>query len=364
MASIDQAIAAPDESVDHGVAWHYGDPLGEQRALVERGGVVDLSHLGVVSVSGSDRLSWLNDLTSQLVANLVPGSSSMALILDPKGHVEHELRLVDDGVVTWLISERSQVDGLVAYLDSMRFMRDVAVQDTSNDWAALWLAVPEDGSAAVADAAIEVLAGLDPVIIWNPPAEFLGTGETDAGEDRGGTAAKYVPERPGSLTGVLALIPRVDLQSFLAERDDLAGTWAFEALRVAAGVPRSALEGDHRALPHELGLIGPAVHLAKGCYRGQETVARVHNMGKPPRRLALLHLDGSAGDLPVTGADVLWNGRAIGRVGSVAQHYELGPIALAVLKRSVPVEDVLEVVLGDEEDSPTVAATQQVIVVA
>lgn len=364
MASIDQAIAAPDESIDHGVAWHYGDPLGEQRVLVERGGIVDLSHLGIVCVSGPDRLSWLNDLTSQQLLDMQPGDSALALILDPKGHIEFEIRLADDGVSSWLVTEPIWVTALVKYLDSMRFMRDVVVQDVSNDWAALWLAVPEDGAVSADDVALEVLAGLDSVIRWNPPAEFLGTGQTDAGEDRGGTAAKYVPERPGSLAGMLALIPRADLKSFLAERDDLAGTWAFEALRVAAGIPRSALEGDYRALPHELGLIGPAVHLAKGCYRGQETVARVHNMGKPPRRLALLHLDGSAGDLPEVGADVLWNGRAVGRVGSVVQHYELGPIALAVLKRSVPVEDVLEVALGGAEDSPTVAGSQQAIVVA
>lgn len=368
MAKIEQQVQAPEASIDYGVAWHYGDPLGEQRALLADGGIVDMSHLGVVAVSGTDRLSWLNDLTSHLIANLAPGESAMALILDPKGHVEHELRLVDDGATTWIITERSQVASLVGYLDSMRFLRDVAVADATADWAALWLAAAGGESVEAAadevESTVESLGQLDPVIVWNPPAEFLGTGETEAGADRGGAASKYVPERPGALVGALALVPRGELASFLANRADLAGTWAFEALRVAAGVPRAALEGDHRALPHELGLIGPAVHLAKGCYRGQETVARVHNMGKPPRRLALLHLDGSAGELPTTGADVLWNGRAIGRVGSVAQHYELGPIALAVLKRSVPAEDVLEIALDESPEGPTVSASQQVIVVA
>ena len=356
MATIDQAIAAPDDSVDRGVAWHYGDPLGEQRALVERGGVVDLSHLGVASVSGPDRLSWLNDLTSQQLTELAPGASAMALILDPKGHVEFELRVVDDGSTTWLITEPAQVSALVTYLDSMRFMREVVVSDATGEQAALWVAEPTSIDQLIP-------SGAD-VVVWAPPAEFAGTGETDAGSDKGGLASKYVPERPGTVPGLLVLVPRTSLADLLGARDDLVGTWAFEALRVAAGIPRSALEGDHRALPHELGLIGPAVHLSKGCYRGQETVARVHNMGKPPRRLALLHLDGSAGDLPVTGADVLWNGRAIGRVGTVAQHYELGPIALAVLKRSVPVEDTLEVALGESEGSQTVAAAQQIIVVA
>ena len=73
----------------------------------------------------------------------------------------------------------------------------------------------------------------------------------------------------------------------------LAGTWAYEALRIAAGRPRLGLDTDHRTIPHELGWIETAVHLSKGCYRGQETVARVHNLGHPPRRLVRLHLDGA-----------------------------------------------------------------------
>src|SRR6202011_3052427 len=113
-----------------------------------------------------------------------------------------------------------------------------------------------------------------------------------------------------------------------------AGVWAYEAHRGAAVRPRLGVDTDERTIPHEVGWIGTAVHLDKGCYRGQETVARVHNLGKPPRMLVLVHLDGSE-HRPVTGTPILANGRSVGRVGTVVDHVDLGPIALALVKRSL-----------------------------
>ncbi len=123
-----------------------------------------------------------------------------------------------------------------------------------------------------------------------------------------------------------------------------AGVWAYEAHRVAALRPRLGVDTDERTIPHEVGWIGGpgegAVHLDKGCYRGQETVARVHNLGKPPRMLVLLHLDGSA-DRPSTGDAVLAGGRAVGRLGTVVEHVDLGPVALALVKRGLPADTEL-----------------------
>ena len=133
-----------------------------------------------------------------------------------------------------------------------------------------------------------------------------------------------------------------------------AGMWAFEALRIAARVPRFGLDTDHRTIPHEVGWIETAVHLSKGCYRGQETVARVHNLGHPPRRLVFLDLDGSVDRLPAHGYPVELDGATVGFTGSAARHYELGPIGLALVKRTVPVDATL---LADG-----VAAAQEVIV--
>ena len=132
----------------------------------------------------------------------------------------------------------------------------------------------------------------------------------------------------------------------------LVGTWASEAARVEAWRPRASHEADHRTIPHELDWLRTAVHLTKGCYRGQESVARVHNLGRPPRRLVMLHLDGSGHLLPEPGAavhDVVRNadsqepGRVVGQVTTVARHHELGPVALAVVKRSVPADAELVV---------------------
>ena len=270
------AARAPDEAV----AGHYGDPLREQRLLLGDGGVVDRSQRGVLRVSGPDRLSWLHSLTSQHLTSLSPGRWTEALVLSPHGHVEHHMRLVDDGDATWLHVEPGTAPALVSYLDSMRFMMRVEVEDLTSSYAVLTVVPP--------------------------------TGIEDA-DDR--------------------LVARDALAAEVGEQS-LAGHDAWEALRVAAGIPRLGFETDHRTIPHEVGWIGPAVHLDKGCYRGQETVARVHNLGRPPRRLVLLHLDGTSETLPPPGTEVSVDERSVGFLGTAVHHAELGPIALAVIKRS------------------------------
>ncbi len=336
------AVPPPDGSADPDVPWHYGDPLREQRHLLSGLAAVDLSNRGVVSVSGPDRLTWLTDLTTQVLSALRPGESALALILSPHGHVEHELHAVDDGTTTWLIVQPGTAAALVDYLRSMQFLLRVDVQDRTPDIAVVW--EPEHEA--------------DPDLpTWVVPADFAGTGHVDAGSDRGGDAGKYVDDRPAAFVGREVLVPREELADRLDAHPERAGTWAVEALRVAAAVPRLGLETDHRTLPHEVGWIGPGVHLAKGCYRGQEAVARVHNLGHPPRRLALLHLDGAEERLPAHGAAVSIDGREVGWVGSAAWHYELGPIATAVLKRSAAPSDVT---VADADGE--IAASQEAVV--
>ncbi len=154
------------------------------------------------------------------------------------------------------------------------------------------------------------------------------------------------------------VLPTGEVAARLAQHDTVAGTWALEALRVAAAVPRIGLETDHRTLPHEVGWIGPAVHLAKGCYRGQEAVARVHNLGHPPRRLVLLHLDGSDQSLPRHGDDVLVGDTVVGWIGTAAWHYVDGPIATAIVKRTSP-QDLPAIVRSVDGD---IAATVHTVV--
>lgn len=333
-------VPAPTGSSDSGVPWHFGDPLREERLLLAGDAVVDLSHRGVVTVSGPDRLRWLHDLTTADLAELGPDVSRLALILDPHGHVEHELHVSDDGETTWLTVEPGTAAALVAYLRSMQFLLRVRVEDVTAQWAVV-------GSVGEVSVPGEQQR-------WVVPAEFAGTGVTPSGSDRGGDAGKYIPVRPGVFPAVEHLVPRADLAAAVAGSPQRAGTWAWEACRVAAAVPRLGHETDARTLPHEVGWIGPAVHLAKGCYRGQEAVARTHNMGRPPRRLVLLHLDGSAERLPEHGAGVTLADRRVGWVGTAVVHYELGPVATAIVKQRTDPEAPL---LADR-----VAATQELVV--
>jgi folate-binding protein YgfZ len=335
------AVPAPEGSIDEGVPWHYGDPHGEQRRLREGTARVDLSHRGVICISGPDRLTWLHSLTTQSMERLTPGESTACLILSPHGHVEFEMHVIDDGDATWLIVEKAAIVDLIAYLESMRFMLRVDIEDVTADWAVVGEAVRE----------------ADPdVRTWLVPVDFAGLGITDAGHDRGGDAAKYLDHRPDTFAMREVLVPRAELLDRIGE--DPAGTWAWEALRIAAAVPRIGYETDHRTLPHEVGWIGPAVHLAKGCYRGQEAVARVHNLGHPPRRLVLLHLDGGAELLPAHGDPVFAGEREIGWIASAARHHEWGPIATAVVKRTTATDTEL-VVRTAEGD---LAAAQEVVI--
>ena len=298
---------------DEGVAAHYGDPMREQRATEESAGVVDRSGRGVLRITGPDRLSWLHSLTTQALDGLAPGASAQALVLSPNGHVEHHLTLTDDGTATWLHVEPGTAAALVEFLESMRFMLRVEVADVSGDHAVLTVLGPAAG---------DITAGLDGVRASVKPGPF-GTNDLIVARDQLAGAAGDLVRRGAAV----------------------AGMWAFEALRIAAHVPRLGLDTDHRTIPHEVGWIDAAVQLDKGCYRGQETVARVHNLGHPPRRLVFLSLDGSEDRLPGHGDPVELASdeqrATIGFTGSAARHYELGPIGLALVKRTVPVEATL-----------------------
>jgi tRNA-modifying protein YgfZ len=299
-----------ESGVDAGVPWHFGDPLREQRGLEQGEGVVDLSHRGVVTITGPDRLGWLHSLTTQHLEGLEPGRGVTTLVLSPQGHIEHVLYGVDDGETFWAHTEPGAAPALVTWLDRMRFLMRVEVSDRSDAYAVVWTA-----GAPIGDHVVR------------------------AGADSLGGQELFVPR--ADLAGLLAAGPR-------------AGMWAYEARRIAAGVPRIGVDTDHRTIPNEAGLIGVGVHLEKGCYRGQETVARVHTLGRPPRRLVRLQLDGSVDALPEPGAPLELDGRAVGFVGSSARHYELGPVALGLVKRNVAVD--AELLVGG------IAAGQEVLV--
>ena len=333
--------AVPGVGVDAAVASHYGNPMTEQRMLAAGESVVDLSHRAVLTITGPDRLSWLDSLTSQSLKDLQPGQSSETLLLDPTGHLDYAVRLFDDGVSAWLLLERDESTGLLAWLDRMRFMLRVELANRSADFATI---------GTLGAAAIEPAAPNGIELIWRDPWVAVTAGGHQYAAVTGHPAAQWTYSE--------ILVPRASTVPGKA-----SGFLALEALRIAAWRPRFATEVDEKTIPHELDWLRSAVHLNKGCYRGQETVAKVHNLGHPPRRLVLLHLDGSDSVLPNPGdevfvGDAAGSQKAVGFVTSSAQHFELGPIALAVIKRTTAPDAALTV----HCESTIVAAAQEIIV--
>jgi folate-binding protein YgfZ len=289
---------------------HYGDPLREQRVLESSAGVIDRSDRGVLVVPGEDRLSWLHTICSQHVVDLADGESTEALVLSPHGHVEQHWQVTELSGTVWLDVEPGTAGDALAYLEKMRFLKRVEPADVSADWAVLTVSGPSTGEVLRAASLPEAGA--------LPGGGFVRRTAWGADLIVSRTTASAV------------------LDTLRAAGAAPVGMLAFEALRVAARRPRLGFETDHRTIPHEVGWIGVAVHLDKGCYRGQETVARVQNLGRPPRRLVLVHLSGESDVLPPPGTPVELDGRSVGFLGTAAHHYELGPIALAVIKRTVP----------------------------
>ena len=352
---VDEAVAS------FGATPHFGDPSGEQWALEGGRALVRRPDLAVIAVSGADRLTWLTSLASQIVTGLVPGMSRELLILSPEGRVEHWAGASDDGEALHLIVERSDLSGFVAFLDSMRFalrvsveQRDVAVfssvragANTPEAVAALpghlwtwedpWPGVVEGGAAyfqgerhpgartpmmfhAVSrDAADEFEAA------WLADGAASGAAEAHAAPSSAPSGARSSTPSPAG------------------GKRRRAGYLAWEAMRIAAWKPRLGRETDARAIPPEVDWLRSAVHTAKGCYRGQETIARVINLGRPPRRLTYLQLDGSRGDLPAPGTPITVGGRQVGVITSSARHADEGPIALALIARAVPVSTVFDI---------------------
>lgn len=317
---------------------HFGNPMIEQRSLSEGDSVCLMDAAGIICVSGEDRLTWLHSLLSQNLKNLKPGESAEALLLDPQGHIEQLIKIIDDGETSWLMVNQENTQALLDWLTKMVFRMKVKLTDRSAHFALIGATKPRPELAFVANSQ---------PLIWKDG----WPGVTPGGYRYSTREVHY------SWFEHLLEVAKVD--NALAQVG-LAGTMAADALRVAAGRPLGASEVDEKSLPHELDLLSTAVHLSKGCYRGQESVAKVHNLGHPPRRLTFMHLDGSEHSLPDVGDEVRVSGqdKVVGKVTSAAQHFEMGPIALAVISRSVAEDASLEV----SSSGGMIAATQEIIV--
>ena len=312
----------------------FSNPLVEQRDFLAGKSLIELEK-SILKISGADRLTWLNDLFSQKLDDLTPGVSVEALWLDPQGHIVRDFHLLDDSESTWLITYTSGFDQLLTQLSRMVFRAKVVIEDVTDHYKVLasWgLSIP---------AAIQT---------WSDPWP-----ETTNGGYRYGS-------QPDSSWKYRENIVPVDEVHSLWDTFTKAGTMALDALRVEAHRPAGPNEIDEKALPHEFDWLATAVHLNKGCYRGQEAVAKVHNLGHPPRRLVFLHLDGSGHALPDLGDEVYLGDAVVGKITTVGQHYEMGPIALAVIKRNTAVDELLTISCAASGEK--LSAHQEVIVPA
>ncbi|MEF9980792.1 MAG: folate-binding protein [Glutamicibacter sp.] len=330
---LDRAAAVEAGGVDAGVAAHYGAPTREARKLAEGQAIADLSHFDVVEIRGEDRQSWLDTLSSQRISSLKPGDSTQTLLLSVQGRIEHEMKVLATADRLLLIVEPGAGAALAQFLNSMRFMLRVEVNDLSESYGVL-AATRKIGTAGS--------------LVWENP----WPGITDGGW------AYSREDHPGKERPWFLHIVELEQLAVAVADEELSGMMAVDALRIAAWEPRFGAEIDDKTIPHELDWLRTAVHMDKGCYKGQETIARVHNIGHPPRRMVFLDLDGSMHTLPATGAEVKLGERTVGRITSATLHYEAGPIALAVVKRNVDPEAVLSVVDGET----SYPATQEVIV--
>ena len=362
---VDEAVAS------FGATPHFGDPSGEQWALEGGRALVRRPDLAVISVSGADRLTWLTSLASQVVTDLVPGMSRELLILSPEGRVEHWAGASDDGEALYLIVERSDLSGFVEFLDSMRFAlrvsaqeRDVAVFSSVRagantpeavaglpghlwTWEDPWPGVVEGGAAYFQGArhpgertpmmfhAVSREAADEFEAAWLADGAVSGAAVADGAVS--GAAEAHAAPSCAPAAGPSSV------SSPAGGKRRRAGYLAWEAMRIAAWKPRLGRETDARAIPPEVDWLRSAVHTTKGCYRGQETIARVINLGRPPRRLTYLQLDGSRGDLPAPGTPITVGGRQVGVITSSARHADEGPIALALIARAVPVSTVFDI---------------------
>lgn len=302
-----------------GVAWHYGDPLGEQSRLHEQPVVVDRSHRAVIEVSGEDAAEFLNTLLSQKLDDVPTGFTSEALDLDAQGRILHAVRVLRTSDGFLLDIPRMSAESFQGFLERMVFWSKVTV--TASDLRLF---------SVLGSSPTELPALLPEDALWRAVTE-------------------------DSLQRVDVFIPPAHIDAYLSHLSahgvGLVGLMAWTAERVRTLTPLPEVDLDDKSIPHEvsqwIGRDGKrgAVHLHKGCYRGQETVARVENLGSSPRVLVRLQLDGSAPALPQVG-DPITSGsrpRPVGRVGTVVQDYEYGPVALAVLKRSALGSDQLHV---------------------
>jgi folate-binding protein YgfZ len=285
----------------------------EHDALRSGAGLLDRSERGKLALTGRDAKSFLQGQVTNDVEALVPGEGCYAAFLTPKGKMLGDVRVLDTGEELLLDTERVALQELFNMIRRFSLGYDVQLQKRTLEFGLLSLIGPHSDAVAGAEALPGDEYGHAALIVGDVSARAI---RTDVGIDLL-CAAAQVDELRGELQGRGAI-----------EVTELAA----ECLRVEHGRPRYGIDLDDSVIPQEAGLNSRAVSFTKGCYVGQETVARLYYRGKPNRHLRGLRLE-SPGR---TGDQIAFEGRTVGQLGSVAQSPALGPIALALVRREAP----------------------------
>ncbi|AKK06882.1 folate-binding protein [Corynebacterium mustelae] len=307
------ALPGAAECQDYGfptlrsVAWHYGNPLVEQRNFEKRG-LVDRSNRPVFMVSGADSATFLNSLLSQKLINQPDGFFTQAINLDGQGRIEQLIDVSIQGDNFYLDLAPEHADSLIEYLNLRIFLSEVEI--TPTDLRILSLISPSEDAVTLPD-----VVAFSRVLDW-------------------GTSKRRD-----------CFVPQSHLFTVSSQLIDAGwaptGLMAYTAERVKNTIPEPSIDFDDKTIPHEVphlinrGDTMGAVALQKGCYRGQETIARVENLGRSPRLLVMVHLDGSAPLLPEPGAVIEAGDKTVGRLGTIVHDHDFGPIGLALIKRNV-----------------------------
>jgi tRNA-modifying protein YgfZ len=283
------------------------------RALTEGCGLLDRSDRGKLALSGADARSFLQGQVTNDVEALVPGTGCYAAFLTPKGKMLGDLRILDTGEELLLDTERLALQGLFNMIRRFSIGYDVELHKRTLERGLVSLIGPEaEAVSGVLELPIDEHSHR-PVRIGEIPARAV---RTESGIDLLCDAA-HTSE----------LVAALEAAGARGVSENAA-----ECLRIEHGRPRYGLDLDDNVIPQEAGLNARAVSFTKGCYVGQETVARLHYRGKPNRHLRGLRLSAAAG----TGDQVTFEGRQVGSLGSVTLSPELGPLALALIRREAP----------------------------
>lgn len=303
------------------VAADYGDPVAEERAFTEGAGMVDGCARGAVLVSGPDAISYLHSLLSQDVAVLEVGEGAHALLLQPQGKLDADLRILRvSPEECWLDAEVSRGEALAASLRRFKIRVKAEVEDRGGAWGCLFLRGAQAPGVVEAAAGVAVPGAQHAHVPWRAGVRVVRA------------------DWPGGLPGVDVVGPVDELEDawseLVAAGATPAGLSAYEAVRVAVGVPRQGLDVDEKTIPQEAFLERDAVSFTKGCFLGQELVCRIDTRGHVNRYLRGLRLADDT--TPPRGAGILWGGKEVGALTTVATS-EAGVLALGYVRREVEV---------------------------